>query len=65
VTIKFNTVLDESDIEKDWIERTAKHEMVHLLIGRLVEIANCRYVTDSELSEAAEGLVHSLEKLIK
>jgi len=64
-TIKFNTILDKSDIENSWIHRTAKHEMIHLLVGRLAEIANARYVTSSELDEAIEGLVHSLEALIK
>ena len=65
VTVKFATELDESDFEKNWIEKTAKHEMIHVFTGRLAEIAASRFVSDSELEEATEELVFELEHLIK
>ena len=65
VTIKFNSDLEKSDFEPGWIERTAKHEMIHVFIGRITYLAGARYITDSELEEATEELVFELEHLIK
>ena len=44
--------------------RTAKHEAVHLLIGRLVELCKERFVSPSEIHEASEELAIKLEVLI-
>ena len=65
VTVKFNTEIDESDMGPKWIERTAKHEMIYVFIGRLAEIAGARYITDSELEDAVENLVFKIDNLIK
>lgn len=47
------------------IKMSAKHEAIHLLIGRLETRAKSRYVLDDEIYEAAEEIVYKLEKLIK
>ena len=44
---------------------TAKHEMIHLLMARLVINGKCRYINIDELDESAEELTRKLEKLIK
>lgn len=43
----------------------AKHEVVHVMLGRFSELAGERYVTEKELIETEEGLVNLLCKLIK
>ena len=43
---------------------SAKHEALHLLVGRLEAIAFRRFTTEVEIYEATEELVHKLERLI-
>jgi len=50
-----------SDIE---LKIAAKHEMIHILIGRLTCISDERYVTENDRKEAVEELVIRLEKLL-
>lgn len=47
------------DIKKD-----AKHEAIHLLIGRLTENGRGRFVSRGEIHESLEELVNKLEDLI-
>ena len=47
------------------IRRSAKHEALHLLLGRLENRAKSRYVAEAEIYEAVEELVFKLEDLIK
>lgn len=54
------TPLTESNIRK-----TAKHEVIHLLLLRFTINAVSRYVTSDELEEAEEEIVRKLEKIIK
>jgi hypothetical protein len=49
----------------EFIKEKAKHEVIHLLIGRYREYANSRFVSKNEISEAEEELVRKLEKIIK
>ena len=46
------------------IQREARHEAIHLLIGRIVELAKARCIHGAELHEAAEELVHRLDSLL-
>ncbi len=46
------------------IRASAKHEAIHLLVGRLEQDGRYRYSSESEIYEATEGLVHRLENLI-
>ena len=43
---------------------SAKHEALHLLVGRLDCVARHRYINESETNEAVEELIRSLEKII-
>lgn len=51
--------------EKEFNE-TAKHEMMHLLVGRLAKLGSYRFgVVTADLDSAEEELIHKLEHLIK
>jgi len=45
--------------------RHAKHEALHLLVGRLEKNGRYRYSSDTEMYEATEELVRKLEGIIK
>lgn len=63
-TVRLSSELDkEVKLHKD-IKGAAKHEALHLLIGRLEEKGRNRYCTESEIYEATEELVNKLGKLI-
>jgi hypothetical protein len=47
-----------------FIKDLAKHEMIHLLLGRVIHCAEARWCTDSELVEAEEELVRKLIQII-
>lgn len=59
-TVRYNN----EDAEFKDPEVSAKHEAIHLLIGRLEQNARYRYVTSADINETAEELVHKLEGLI-
>lgn len=60
-------------IEDDRIDRiyklgggakaTARHEMTHILLGRIEYISNCRFCQEEEISDALEHLCRVFEKL--
>ena len=52
-------------IAESEIAQTAKHEMLHLLLSRLSELAVSRYVTEDQITEAEEELVRKLEGLLE
>lgn len=54
---------EDSEPCKD-IKGSAKHEAIHLLLGRLVQNARYRYLAESEVYEAVEELTVKLEGLI-
>lgn len=64
VSVKLNSKLsDENKPFKD-IKKSAKHEALHLLIGRLEQVGRYRYSSENEICEATEELVFKLEDLI-
>jgi hypothetical protein len=46
------------------VPANAKHEALHLLVGRLSDCAQSRYMTKGQVAEAEEELVRRLENLI-
>ncbi len=64
VTVRLNSKLSDKDSPHKNIKLSAKHEALHLLIGRLDLTATYRYVTENDIYESAEELVHKLEGLI-
>ena len=63
-TIRLNSKLSDKDKPHKDIKRSAKHEAIHLLIGRLEMNGRYRYSTAEEIYEATEELVFRLEGLI-
>ena len=51
--------LDEKNLDL-----TAKHEMIHLLMGRFAGYAKARYLSLSEMEEAEEELTNKLVNII-
>ena len=51
--------MDESDIR-----RSARHEVIHLLLSDLDFIARCRYAQESEVDTANESIVRRLERIL-
>ncbi len=62
VTVRF----DNSEKDKLFQDShdNAKHEALHLLLGRLSDLAQYRYATKADVCEAEEELVRRLETLI-
>jgi len=46
------------------LDRTAKHEMIHLLLGRLAGNGGARFVSRDDFNESEEALVVKLSKII-
>ena len=63
VNVTLANELTKEDAQES-IESHAKHEVLHLLLNRLVWIGSCRYISDSELQDEWERLVIRLEKVI-
>lgn len=63
-TVTLNNKLPDKDKPFKDIKRSAKHEALHLLLGRLETRARERYTTGDEIYEAIEELVFKLEKLL-
>ena len=51
--------------QNEFIKSLAKHEIIHLLLGRYVWCAESRFIITNEISESEEELVRKLEKIIK
>uniref|UniRef100_A0A6M3J8V3 Uncharacterized protein n=2 Tax=viral metagenome TaxID=1070528 RepID=A0A6M3J8V3_9ZZZZ len=64
VTVRFNASLSGEDKPFQDIHSNAKHEALHLLLGRLSGLAQYRYATKADVCEAEEELVRRLETLI-
>ena len=57
--------VNESEKWYNWlIDTVAKHECIHLLLGRFAELASGRYVNEDELSAEEERVVCVLEKVL-
>lgn len=63
-TVRLNSKVDGHAKPHCNIKLTAKHEAIHLLVGRLELNGRFRYSTESEIYEATEELVFRLEGLI-
>jgi len=63
-TVTLNSKLKDAEIADKNVARDAKHEALHLLIGKLTFIAGCRFTQPEEIDQADEELVNKLENLI-
>lgn len=65
-TITLNKVWDLEGIDNfnESFKRTAKHEVIHLLLARMSEYGKSKDYTTSNIYEAEEELVRKLENLI-
>ncbi len=63
-TVRLNSKLLNENKPFKGIKLTAKHEALHLLLGRLEQNGRYRYASEEEIYESAEELVHRLEGLI-
>jgi len=64
VTVRLNSEPPDKDKPFKDVKRSAKHEAIHVLVGRLEENARYRYSSGNEIYEATEELVIKLEELI-
>jgi len=64
VTVRLNKQLPAKDKPFKDVKRSAKHEAIHLLVGRLEQDGRYRYCSEPEIYEATEELVHRLEGLV-
>lgn len=51
-------------ITEELLSKCAKHEVIHILIGKVTELGKARLVTEDEFHAAEEELVRRLEKLL-
>ncbi len=63
-TVRLNNSLSDKEKPYQDIHGSAKHEALHLLVGRLVDYARSRYISSIDIQEAEEELVRRLEQLI-
>lgn len=63
-TVWLNSTLPEKDKPCRSVQQSAKHEAIHLLLGRLDHRGRYRYTSEHEIDEAIEELVFRLEKVI-
>ena len=54
-----------SEVTDNDIKIIAKHEMIHLLLGRLDSTGSTRYISMDESEEALEETVRKLETIIR
>ena len=59
-----NSRLGKPERTVEEIKGNAKHEALHLLIGRLRKYAYCRHIMSDDIYEASEELVRRLDILI-
>lgn len=63
-TVTLSTKLDKDALVDKDIYKTAKHEAIHLLLFRLVNLAWGRFVRKEEIDATEEELVNKLTELI-
>ncbi len=64
VTVRLDSKPSEEDKPFFNVKELAKHEALHLLVGRLSQNAKVRYIHQDEIYETVEELVTKLENLI-
>ncbi|MFA6307069.1 MAG: hypothetical protein WC639_04670 [Patescibacteria group bacterium] len=62
-TVRLNS--DDKNNPDKHVALSAKHEAIHLLIGKLDHLSRSRYIQPEETDEAVEELVFKLEELIR
>lgn len=62
--VRLNTKVISFLKEETEMKKSAKHEALHLLLGRVELDGRCRFIGSAEMDEAAEELVNKLEGLI-
>ena len=65
ITLNIKSDKDDNTTVEKIIKRSAKHEMIEVLIGELRSLVSSPYVTRDEMFAANHRLVGRLEKLIK
>jgi hypothetical protein len=55
----------ETQSLNDYIKYLAKHECIHVLLGRISTTSSARFISKDELTEAEEELVVKLSNIIK
>ena len=63
-TVRLSSKLPDKNKPHKDVRRSAKHEALHLLVGRLENNGRYRYCSENEIYEATEELVFRLEELI-
>ena len=63
LTKEWKFAKEDAPIEGE-LNQTAKHEMIHLLLGRLVGNGETRFVSKDDFDESEEALVVKLSKII-
>ena len=64
-TVRLNSSLPDKDKPHRSTKQSAKHEAIHLLVGRLEQNGRYRFTSENEIYEATEELVRRLEEFIK
>jgi len=65
VDIRFSVDnFDETVFNTGYIKSVAKHEILHLLVGEMKDLAQDRYIIQDEIIKADERLIRKLEKLL-
>ncbi|KKN00160.1 hypothetical protein LCGC14_1140540 [marine sediment metagenome] len=64
VTVRLNSKPSDVDKPHKNIKQSAKHEALHLLVGRVDQNGRYRFTSENEMYEAIEELVHRLEGLL-
>ena len=63
--IEIDTNFDYDMTLDDYIKQCAKHEVLHLLLGRVSLIAKSNGYTNKDFAEEEESLVRKLIKIVK
>ena len=63
-TVRLNSKISAKDKPSFNVKRSAKHEAVHLLIGKLVDLTYNRFINKEQIYEAVEDIVTKLERFI-
>ena len=63
-TVCLNSNLSEKDKPLKDVKGSAKHEAIHLMLGKFQDLAFSRYLREGELYRAEEEIVFKLEELI-
>ena len=63
-TLCLNTTWRNDIPNNTWVKGAARHEVIHLLLGRLASLAVARFTKEDEIDSAEEGLIHRIEYII-